>query len=212
MTQSLFEHGQITTTLPKAKDLRPFAEKIISAAVQLRQLRAAGDHAGALAARRKLHHLLGERSVIPIAHRGDYEQMSDAMRERTLRMASGRRHRTGDPKGRLAFTAESITHRLVESVAPRFADRPGGFTRIIRLAETRVGDGSPLAMLQLVGDEQSPGSLSRPRKTARKRRSDVRYAFAVKMSKRRPAKERSGKAGDAAPMEAEGAADASEST
>ena len=63
-------------------------------------------------------------------------------RAKTMRMASGRRHRTGDPKGRLAFTAESVTHRLIETVAPRFEDRPGGYTRLIRLAERRIGDAS----------------------------------------------------------------------
>ncbi|MCH8829123.1 MAG: hypothetical protein IID45_06050, partial [Planctomycetes bacterium] len=64
--------------------------------------------------------------------------------QKTLRMASGRRYRTGEPKGRLDFTAESVTHRLLFTVAPRFEDRPGGYTRLIRLPRRRLGDAAPV--------------------------------------------------------------------
>lgn len=100
-------------------------------------------------------------------------------------MVSGRRHRTGDPKGRLAFTAESVTHRLIETVAARYEDRPGGYVRLIRLADRRLGDASALAILQLVGDEEAPGPLTRPGKTARRKRADARYAMAIKLAKTR---------------------------
>lgn len=179
MAQSLFEHGRLTTTVPKAKDLRPFVERLVSLAIKVRVRREGGDPAGSLRARRQLHKLLTDRGMIPAAHREDYAVMSDAARERTLRMASGRRYRTGQPKGRLAFTAESVTHRLVETIAPRYEDRPGGYTRIVRLATRRVGDSSKLAMLQLVGDEESPGAITKTAKTARKKRADARYAFAI---------------------------------
>jgi large subunit ribosomal protein L17 len=101
---------------------------------------------------------------------------------------SGRRYRTGEPKGRLAFTAESVTHRLIETLAPRFEDRPGGYTRLVRLADRRLGDHSPMAMLQLVGEEEPPVSLTKPGKSARKRRADARYAAAIKAAKARGAK------------------------
>ncbi len=179
MAQSLFEHGRLTTTVPKAKDLRPFVERLVSLAIKIRSRREGGDPAGSLRARRQLHKLLTDRSMIPEAHKEDYALMSDAARNKTLRMASGRRFRTGEPKGRLAFTAESVTHRLVETIAPRYADRPGGYTRIVRLATRRVGDSSKLAMLQLLGDEESPGAITKPAKTARKKRADARYAFAI---------------------------------
>lgn len=198
MAQSLFEHGEINTTLPKAKNLRPFAERLITLAVKSRKFQRAGDTAAALGARRSIDKLLGDRVVIPEAHQPTYDAMSDAARKRTVRMSSGRRHRTGEPKGRLAFTADSITRRLIDVVAPRFMDRPGGYTRIIRLSDWRIGDASRLAVLQLVGDEQSPGAISKPGKTARRRRSDARYAFAVKTAKGRSAKAR-GAAPDAAP-------------
>jgi len=187
LAQNLFEHGEITTTLPKAKDIRPFCERLITLAVKIRRHTAAREHAKALAVRRSLHKLLGDRSLIPDEHWDAYNAMSDADRNRTMRMASGRRHRTGDPKGRLVFTAESVTHRLIQRVAPRFEDRPGGYTRVIRLARRRLGDATPLAVLQLVGDEQSPGPLAKPAKSARLRRIEARYSFAAKALKAKPA-------------------------
>ncbi len=183
MAQSLIEHGQITTTLPKAKDLRPFVEKLVTFAVRARRLTDAGDRTGALAARRAIDSLLTDRAIIPAEHRAAYDGMSDAARSKSIRMASGRRYRTGELKGRLAFTADSVTRRLIEKVAPLYLERPGGYTRVIRLADTRVGDSSRLAILQLVGNEQSPGSLTKPRKSARRRRTDARYAMSVKAAK-----------------------------
>ncbi len=183
MAQSLIEHGQVKTTLPKAQTLKPYFEKLLTLAIRSRRLGAENDQAGSLRARRRIHQLLGDRGLIPKEHRDDYEGMSDARRAKTLRMASGRRYRTGEPKGRLAFTAESVMHRLLEGVAPKFADRTGGYTRLIRLGSRRVGDDAPLAILQLVGDEETPGSLTKPGKSARKRRTDARYAMAIKLSK-----------------------------
>ncbi|MGB2987516.1 MAG: 50S ribosomal protein L17 [Phycisphaerae bacterium] len=190
MAQNLIEHGQITTTLPKAKTLRPFFEKLVTVAVKTRRLTTASDTAGALRARRSIHKLLGDRGMISSEHRDTYAGMSDAARAKTMRMASGRRHRTGEPKGRLAFTAESVTHRLVEAIAPRYEDRPGGYTRLIRLPGRRLGDGSPLAMIQLVGDEEAPTSITKPKRSARRRRADARYAAAIRAAKGHAAAEK----------------------
>ena len=104
MAQSLFEHGQITTTLVKAKDLRPWAEKMITLARKA--------HQGALAARQRLMSLLGDRAIIPEEFRGEYEKMSDAARSRVLRYRSGRRHRTGQAKAGMKFTALSVSTRI----------------------------------------------------------------------------------------------------
>ncbi len=183
MALNLIEHGQIKTTLPKAKDLRPFFEKVLTLAVKSRRRTAANDVAGALRARRRLEQLLGDRGIIPKDHRDAYAAMSDAHRQKAMRRPSGRRYRTGEPKGRLAFTAESVIHRLVETIAPRFVDRPGGYTRVLRLGQRRVGDAAPVARVQLVGEEQAPGALTKPAPSARKKRSDARYAMAVKAAK-----------------------------
>jgi large subunit ribosomal protein L17 len=210
MAQNLVEHGRITTTLPKAKALRPYFERLVTLAVKTRKLADADDQAGALRARRRIHQLLGDRGLIPAEHRSDYDGMSDARRARTMRMASGRRYRTGDPKGRLVFTAESVSRRLIEKVAPRFEDRPGGYTRLVRLATRRLGDAAPLAVLQLVGDEEAPLSVTKPGKLARHRRADARYAMAIKASKEwreRPASPASGdEPADDTPADPDGAA------
>jgi len=185
MAQSLFQHGQLTTTLPKARNLRPFAEKLVTLAVRARKAREARNPTAELAARRSMNKVLGDRVIVPAEHQATYDSMSDAAREKSLRMASGRRYRTGELKGRLAFTADSVMHILIEKIAPRYVDRPGGYTRIIRLAKRRIGDASWLAMVQLVGDESAPGTLTKPEKSARRRRADARYALAVKMTKKR---------------------------
>ncbi len=183
MAQSVIEHGQVTTTLPKAKNIRPYVEKLVSLAVQVRKRSSSGDKAGALRARRRIYQLLGDRSIVPAEHRQTYNDMTDAQRKRTLRMASGRRHRTGDPKGRLAFTGETVIHRLIEKLAPSYEDRPGGYARIIRLAQRRVGDHTALAVVQLVGNEDPPMSLTKPKKSARQLRTDARYAMVAKLAK-----------------------------
>lgn len=45
---------------------------------------------------------------------------------------------------------EAIAKKLVEEIAPRFADRPGGYTRIVKLARRRIGDASQVCKLELV--------------------------------------------------------------
>ena len=185
LAQSLFEHGQVTTTLAKAKDVQPFAEKLITLAKRAL--------AGSVPARRRLVRMLGDRAVIPADHQETYDLMLDAKRARVLRARTGRRHRTGEPRGGLKFTAESIVRRLVETVAPNFVDRPGGYTRVLKLGKRRLGDGAATATLQLVGEEEGPGSLPRPEKSARKRRTERRYAAMVRLLKG------AGKAGEESP-------------
>lgn len=176
MAQSLFEHGQIRTTLPKAKDVRPFVERLITLAKEAR--------GGSLAARQRLTSLLGDRAMIPKEFQDDYEQMSDAARARVLRARSGRRHRLGQARGGQKFTAVSIITHLINNVAAEFEDRPGGYTRVIHLGTTGRVDNAEMAVLQLVGKEESPGTVTRPEKTARRRRTERRYAAAAKAIKK----------------------------
>jgi large subunit ribosomal protein L17 len=172
MAQSLFEHGQIETTLPKAKAVRPFCERLITLAKKA--------HAGDGVARRRIIKLLNDRAVIDEEHQEAYENMPMSKRRRALRARSGRRHRRGEAKGGLKFTAESVVHRLIQTVAPMFDDRDSGYTRVIKVGTGRAGDNSSRAILQLIGQEDSPGSVTRPEKTARRKRADARYKAAAR--------------------------------
>ena len=136
---ALFTHGQITTTIPRAKSVKPFVEKLITAARQ-----------GDLASRRRVIARLQDRIMV----KGDDD--SDVERNKYGELIQG-------PK---------VVKKLFDEIAPRYADRQGGYTRIIRLGKHRVGDGSDLCVLQLVGDEGGPqvsGQYSRRRDKANRR-------------------------------------------
>lgn len=95
LATSLFAHGAIVTTTAKAKELRPFAERLITLARR-------GDlHARRLVARR--------------------------------------------------ITDRAVVARLFGEIGPRFASRPGGYTRILRLGH-RVGDGAETARIELLSE------------------------------------------------------------
>lgn len=144
MAAGFFEHGQIVTTLPKAKAVQPYVEKLITLAKR-----------GDLHSRRRAITILRDRIMCD-----DEEQIT--------------RDRYGEVK-----KGPMLIKHLFEEVAPRFADRPGGYTRIIRLSKNRLGDGSALVALQLVGDESGPeiGGQSSSRRNAKARRR----AFAEKV-------------------------------
>ena len=95
MATSLFEHGGVTTTEAKAKELRPYAEKLIT-----------------------------------LARRGDLH----------ARRLAQRKIRDRDVLGHL-FT----------EIGPRFAARPGGYTRIMKLG-FRPGDGADVARIELLSE------------------------------------------------------------
>ena len=111
MVCSLFEHETISTTTQKAKEVRGFAEKLITLAKK-----------GTLAARRRAISLLGNRDI--------YE----------------------DQDGQAVKTSTVIS-KLFSEIGPRYLDRPGGYTRIIRLSKKRLGDNGQLVLLQLVGEQ-----------------------------------------------------------
>jgi large subunit ribosomal protein L17 len=126
LTASLFEHETISTTIEKAKEVKPFAEKLITLARQ-----------GTLPARRRAIALLGNHDII------SYED--------------GKVVKKG-----------TIIGKLFSELGPRYLDRPGGYTRIIRLSLRRLGDNSQLVLLQLVGESESTESKS---KSGTKKRS-----------------------------------------
>ncbi len=90
---SLFVHERIVTTVEKAKELRPLAERMVTLA-----------RTGSLPARRRVLEMVSDKDVV---------------------------------------------RRLFEEIAPRFAERPGGYTRILRLGRRR-GDGAQLAIIEFV--------------------------------------------------------------
>lgn len=95
MATALFQHDRIVTTEAKAKELRPFAERLITLARR-----------GDLHARRQVERRIRDRAV---------------------------------------------AGRLFGEIGPRFASRPGGYTRIVKLGHRR-GDGAELARIELLGE------------------------------------------------------------
>jgi large subunit ribosomal protein L17 len=114
LTTSLFRHERVRTTVPKAKELRPFAEKLIT-----------------LARRDDLH---ARRLVL--RHVDDKE----------------------------------VVKKLFSTLGPRFAARPGGYTRTLRLGP-RQGDGAEMALVELVGSE-AMFKKQKDDRTAKKERRD----------------------------------------
>ena len=105
---ALIRYEHIETTVPRAKELRPFVERLITIA---KRGVAGGDGNGRLLhARRLVARELVDREVVG---------------------------------------------KLFEAIAPRFAERPGGYTRILRLGYRR-GDSAEVAQLELVGSEYDP--------------------------------------------------------
>lgn len=164
MAQSLFQYGQIETTLKKAKEIRPFVERLITIA-----------NKNTLQARQRVASLLGERAIIEAADQEAYDGMSSTQRAKVMTNRGGRHHRAGRVpasynKKKIPFVAKSIVFKLLSEVAPKFKDRAGGYTRIIRLAKLRIGDNTELAILQLLGNEQPSSSSGNVKKPASRRR------------------------------------------
>ena len=174
LAAGLFEHGQITTTVAKAKALQPFAEKLITRAKK-----------GDLHSRRIVAAKLTDRIMAD-----DEDQVE---RNRYGELRSGPR----------------LVKHVMEEIAPRFADRAGGYTRIIRLEKRRIGDASELCVIQLVGDEDGPEI--RGQKGNRRKAADRRAAFASKVLKDsgKTSRKDEGKADEEPEAEAEAPAEAS---
>lgn len=141
LVQSLFEHGKIRTTLPKAKEVRAMAEKMITLARR-----------NTLASRRQVVSMLNDRRLV------DDEQ---------------------------EFTGKTVVQKLFEEIAPTFASRNGGYTRIIKLSDHRIGDGGSLVMLQLLTEESAPKGKARRSAGLRRKRYERRHQYAAKVGKRK---------------------------
>jgi large subunit ribosomal protein L17 len=117
LSRALVQHERIITTVEKAKELRPFIEKLITLA---KKGLASGDAGRALHARRLVLARLG-----PVA-KAEFH----------------------DDKGKP--TEDWALKKLFKEIAPRFADRPGGYTRIIKRHERRLGDAGRTAFIELL--------------------------------------------------------------
>jgi large subunit ribosomal protein L17 len=116
MAASLIEHEQIKTTLPKAKELRPVVEKMIT-----------------------------------LARRGDLH---------ARRLLASRLH------------DEAAVTKLMDVLAPRYADRQGGYVRVLK-AGFRTGDMAPMAIIELVDrDPEAKGKVDRERVAAEEAMED----------------------------------------
>ena len=112
LSAQLFQHKRITTTLTKAKRLRPVAERFITFGKK-----------GDLAARRRVLRSIADKSVV---------------------------------------------HELFTVIAPAMAERPGGYTRIIKIGN-RKGDNAPMAVIELVMEPvASKGAVAEATKVAEK--------------------------------------------
>jgi large subunit ribosomal protein L17 len=134
---SLILEERIETTLPKAKELRPFAEKAItlgrrglnaespSKAVHLRRIAATYFHAG-------------------------------------NQTGPDRRPDGGYKRPRPVRTAGvAAVQKLFDELGPRFSERPGGYTRIVKLGP-RKGDGAEMAIIELLGSENRRLKSAKP--------------------------------------------------
>lgn len=186
---ALFQHGQVVTTIPKAKAAQPLVEKIITLA------RRGTLHARRLVAAR----LGGDRRAFDWLylpkHASDAEKDHvNRLRDRASQFfdvpdaSQVERNRYGELR-----RAPWLVRHIFEHVAPRYRDRPGGYTRIIKLGRHRVGDGTELCLLQLVGAEEGPEIGGRP--STRRRIADRRTAYAARLRRERA---------DAAPPQAAG--------
>jgi large subunit ribosomal protein L17 len=118
---------RIVTTVPKAKELRPFVERVITLAKRAGTL--SGDDAAAQAL-----HL--RRQAAGFFHAGNARRAEDATR--------------GRKQAELPRTAGvAALKRLFDELGKRYAERSGGYTRIIRLGR-RDGDNAELAIIELV--------------------------------------------------------------
>jgi large subunit ribosomal protein L17 len=139
LVQSLIEHGSIKTTLPKAKEVKAFAEKLITLA-----------RTGTLTARRRVIAYLNDRRLV------DEDQ---------------------------EFTGQTVVQKLFSEVAPKFADRPGGYTRIIKTAKHRIGDGGDIVVLEFAHEASPPRGTVRRSAGLRRKRNERKHQFASRVKK-----------------------------
>src|ERR1051325_4413887 len=132
---SLIVHERLITTLPKAKELRPFAERVITLGKR------------ALASEVPEAALHARRLAATYFYAGN-----------TNRIPDGGYKRPHAPRTAGVHALE----KLFDEIAARFADRPGGYTRILKLGARR-GDGAEMALIELIGSDAKPVQEEAPK-------------------------------------------------
>ena len=139
---------RIITTVPKAKELRPFVERVITLAKR------AGALSGDDAVAQSLHL---RRQAAGFFHAGNSQQAA----------STGKRGQARAPR----TAGVAALKRLFDDLGKRYAERPGGYTRIIRLGR-RDGDNAELAIIELVDNPREREALeSKKAKPAAKKKS-----------------------------------------
>ena len=134
LSRALITHERIVTTLPKAKALRPFIEKLLT--------------------------LAKKAAVVMAAAPDDKQARIQALHYRRLAMAKlGPMHGTGTydkddqpvtRPGKKNPIVVSVLEKLFAELGPRYKDRSGGYTRVIKQHYRRLGDGGHTAIIELL--------------------------------------------------------------
>jgi large subunit ribosomal protein L17 len=172
LVQSLFEHGKVRTTLPKAKEVKAMAERLITLAKDGVAGKTRGDDEGnrvALNTRRRVISILQDRRLV--------DENQEFITE----------------------GSKTVVQKLFNDIAPQFADRPGGYTRIVKLSDYRIGDGGSLVLLQLLTEKSAPRGSARRSAGLRRKRNERRHQFATKaLKEKRAGAKQQGEAAEAA--------------
>jgi large subunit ribosomal protein L17 len=153
---------RIVTTLPKAKELRPFVERAITLSRKANGLE--GEDSGA----RALHL---RRQAAGFFHSGNMQQSA----------LTGRRGQVRLPR----TAGVAALKRLFDELGERYKDRPGGYTRIFKLGR-RAGDNAELAIIELVDNQSEREALeaAKKRKSASSKKKKVGETKAATTAKR----------------------------